>query len=78
MQEITDRAQTQALLYEQNDQLWKYLHELLNIHNQNATTVKQLVSVHTYIHTYIHTNIYINTYIHTYIVVTDLHSLKYT
>ena len=46
MQEITDRAQTQALLYEQNDQLWKYLHELLNIHNQNATTVKQLVSEH--------------------------------
>eukprot|EP01036_Dinobryon_divergens_P024876 gene24876-33366_t len=38
-EEITDRAQTQALLYEQNDQLWKYLHELLNIHNQNATTL---------------------------------------
>jgi len=43
MQEINDRSETQTLLYEQNEQLWKYLHELVQIHNHNAVAVKDQV-----------------------------------
>lgn len=41
--EINDRTTTQSLLYEQNEQLWKYLHDLLHVHNQNAKIVKDQV-----------------------------------